>query len=66
MAQVKRKIEQIIEANAEGVCYPSMKDKCAALVGRVATLEADIESAVRIPPRLADLYCEKLPGWRMP
>ncbi len=65
--QVKRKIDQIIDAITEGMFHPSMKDKMTALENRKAALEAEIESSddenpVLLHPGLACMYREKVAG----
>ena len=67
LAQVKRKIDQIIDAITEGMFHPSMKDRMTALENRKAALEAEIENSddenpVLLHPGLADMYREKVAG----
>ena len=64
LAQVLRKIDQMIEAITEGMFHPSMKDMMAELEARKARLIAEladqpIEEPIRLHPGLPDT----LPQW---
>ena len=67
LAQVRRKIDQIIDAITEGMFPPSMKNRMTALENRKAALKTEIESAdaenpVLLHPGLADMYRKKVAG----
>ncbi len=66
LAQVSRKIDQLIEAITDGLYHPSMKAKMTELEDRKVALEAALAakpeepSALRLHPGLSDLYRQKV------
>ena len=66
LADVKRKIDQIIDAIENGMFHPTMKDRMTDLEDRKAGLERRIEelkpkeNLVRLHPGLAEVYRRKV------
>ncbi|SHK44480.1 Site-specific DNA recombinase [Shimia gijangensis] len=63
LIKVTKQIDRIIEAIAEGMFHPSMKDKVTELEAQKARLENDLRSSERdtpvlLHPGLADVYKE--------
>ncbi|MCU9850562.1 recombinase family protein [Defluviimonas sp. WL0024] len=65
LGQVTRKIDQIVDAIADGMRHPSMNDKLTELEDRKAVLAAGIEALgeeepIRLHPGLAGIYRAKV------
>lgn len=64
LAQVQRKIDQIVEAVCKGLFHASMKDKLTALEQRKAVLRAQLqepeEEPIALHPGLAGIYWKKV------
>jgi len=65
LSQVRRKIDQMIEAIADGMYHPSMKEKMSALEARKTALEADLaqtetQDPLLLHPGLAATYRRKV------
>ena len=65
LGSVTRQVDRIVEAIAEGLYHPSMKEKMTALEDRKAALEAELADAEAEPPAmlhpgLADVYRTKI------
>ncbi|MCB1467469.1 MAG: recombinase family protein [Rhizobiaceae bacterium] len=66
LAQVQRKIDQVVDAVTEGMFHPSMKAKLSELEARKAELEEllakseDQPHALRLHPGLSDVYRHKV------
>ena len=64
LAQVERKIEEIIDAICEGIRHTSMKDRMTALEARKAELTALLaerpEEPLRLHPGLSEVYRAKV------
>ena len=63
-AAIKRKLEGLYDAIAEGLRSPGLQDKLLALEGRSAVIDAELVSAapspVRLNPNLSELYRRKV------
>ena len=65
LAQVRRKIDQMIDAIGEGMFHPSMKARMTALEARQAELEAELREArpepvLALHPGLSNVYRAKV------
>jgi len=66
LADVKRKINQIIDAIENGMFHPTMKDRMTDLEDRKSALQHRLdalkpsENLVRLHPRLAEVYRQKV------
>lgn len=63
-ATIKRKLEGLYDAIAEGLRSPGLQDKLLALEGRSAVIDAELvspaPSPVRLNPNLSELYRRKV------